>query len=669
MLGDSLAASRFFFGSSVFVALQGCGTPAQAFFSERRLLSSMHALQCETEIFCHIFDMYSIDTHQSFMQSCRFPIRSLVVKLLQSNEKYHSIFAAFESVPCQDSCNTTVGGSPLFPESCTISSVFRFRSLAIGSITKDLLTFSSMTTTDLLVQISQIPVESLPTVATHASEFFNAKLDGCLSKKCHTLKSVVPSTLEFLVRIEKVSIAGIKKAFNNCLNKAGHADKITSKIKELSDGDRMKHLLDTSCQAKIDWPALSVISADHVSGTQAAEHPSASNQSLTMHAGQASSPSVLSGSEEKSGPQDPGRIFTFADAIRDSQGRLSGSNLRKAPEERTSSDLFVVKGKQVSQGGRLNSASRIVFVLSNATASEKLEAFKSDIIEIFQARTYEAGVDATRSSETQRLHVKIACTWKNAMHSHSIRRLIHGTIAGRFKVDGNVKVFDLKATGTSWFHNQSQASSRWLQYSGLKGKAYTMPMQKLLDAIGNVVEDEEAQLLSCTTHADFRANAKSKQLLLANLLDVFRWRFLFSPAAVVTEPAQAPTVTESHPPVAASSSYSSDCAAPRSPCPELLDSEVAERTPTRRNLHCTFGTNPSGGAGPACNSQPGHCAASSSFSSWLWCSTDSFEVFLQAMWLNEREEWVGEAERNQLNRDPRLHPTLLGLRKRKSSSL
>ena len=525
---------------------------------------------------------------------------------------------------------------------------------------------------DLMVTVSQIPSEILPACKTCVSTFFNKRLDAYPSKKCFTLGAVRPTTLEFLVRIQTVNVKALRSSFRTLLNKTFpcHASGIVVTIKAVKDSP-LNISLDNSCQAKIDW-TLPVISADHASGTQAAGPPSESNQGRTV---QASSPSVLSDSGGCE-PQDPSRIFTFSASQKD-HDRLSGSTLQTAPEERTSSDLFVVKGKRGRDGGtgKLNSASRIVFVLSTAQASAKLEEFKNDLIEILQAKTYEAAVDATFSSDTQRLHVKIACTWKNAMHSHSIRRLIHGANAKRFEVDSNVRVFELKPGGRPWLHNQPIAGSdRWLHHSGVKGKAYSMPMRELLEAFGNVVKHEEAQLLSCTTHADFRANAESKQLLLANLLDVFQWRILVSPdaASVVNESAQPiaetgpstlscgePSNPNSEPPAPAS---------PASPRPGDVASDHDVTTPssTRRNLNFT----PMGGAAPACDSQPG-VQRVLSLSSWPWPSTDSVEVFLQVLrlWLNHREQRVGQAQSEQLNRDQQARPYPPPLRNRKAASL
>ena len=537
----------------------------------------------------------------------------------------HSTFAAFESVVYQDNGNTASGDCDALLESCAISSRFPFIPRAnIDPLLKS--EHPSMSTMDLNVRISNIPANQQQTIAQKVSDFFNVRLKDCKTGKCYTQISTL-ETHEFLVRINTVGIKNLRSTFKNNLDciAPGVSGTLTRNISSC-DSEEQKRLLDTSCQSKIDL-----------------------TESLRLPVISDSSTSELIGPSESGTQVSNITVPTTAakeDAIGDDRGRLSGSNLRsgKASEGIISNSLFVFTGNNARQAGDLNAATRILLVIKSSAELEsaKFEEIRSDIVRTIQAKTYEAAIDAT-NKDAQGLHVKIVCRWKNPMHSHTIRRLIRETIAKRVELS-KVMVFGLQVDaagnpGTLCFQRLSNEGSRWLQHSLVRGAAYQMPIQEFVVEMGKLVKDHEAQYLRCTTLSEYIADAKAKQLLLANIHDVFQWRFplCFSPTADVTrsepdpsivksaqdtssfhfeKPASqnATTALESHLP--APTSCALDCAVASIPNISSSQSARPERadlrtgTPQiRKSLNYQFdqvAQAPSGGgAGPACDSAAG----------------------------------------------------------------
>jgi hypothetical protein len=186
--------------------------------------------------------------------------------------------------------------------------------------------------------------------------------------------------------------------------------------------------------------------------------------------------------------------------------------------------IFSEQAGGVHANSRALSSTRITFALQflDLNSTRLLTEFKNDLSRDIQAMTYQAVIDVAIKPGSQLLQVKISCEWKTPIHAYSIRRTIKDSIAGRFHVD-TVRVFQMDSS--SIISHSDHNPSRWLQHSQPKGAAYTVPIENFVNALGKEVQAQEAMFLKCQTLAQFRDDARSKQVLLCNLHDALRWRF------------------------------------------------------------------------------------------------------------------------------------------------
>jgi hypothetical protein len=230
------------------------------------------------------------------------------------------------------------------------------------------------------------------------------------------------------------------------------------------------------------------------------------------------------------------------DASGDSQGRNSES------DDATLLPVLCFTGKRPTKGKQTlaYSSAKVICVLNlNASESDqdldaKLNSFRAELNREIQALSFEAVIDAELNRETFLLRVKIVCTWKTPRYAIAIRRSIWHIIETRLRLARKyftVKIWSIDAESLAKSHVQFPSGSRWLQHSPAKGSAYTMPIENFVLELGKEVRAQEAQYLKCETQAQFMADGKAKQVLLANLHDVLRWRFPHRPPVLDTDPS------------------------------------------------------------------------------------------------------------------------------------
>lgn len=348
---------------------------------------------------------------------------------------------------------------------------------------------------DVYVKLSASQGQSQPDFAETAA-FFNGRLSRFEKAKYHQLPTYSKDTFEFLVRINKCTIKSLKQTVKRSL--PGFDTVI---IKECDSN--LTRLLDTSCSMQIAVLTAIQNAPPVITGAVASGAP-APSQSL---------------------PDSGHQCLAQSDAGSKSQGCARENKPSSDDAGITTNRIKSIFSKQAG-GAYANeafSSAKIVFALqlSDCYAPENLTELKRDLTREIQAKTYQAVIDVATTTGKQLLKVNMACEWKNPMYTRAMRRTIESAVRNRFRIV-SVRFFQIDPSAIS---NSYHTGSRWLQHSLPKGAAYTMCMEDFIKAIGNEVKVQEALFLNCETLAQFREDAKAKQVLLCNLHDVLRWRF------------------------------------------------------------------------------------------------------------------------------------------------
>ena len=152
-------------------------------------------------------------------------------------------------------------------------------------------------------------------------------------------------------------------------------------------------------------------------------------------------------------------------------------------------------------------------------------SLRDRLVHGIQKLAYEGTIDVwlsqSDSSEPEILEVRIACVWKFQMYNHTVRRFLHNMINAKCTV--NVFGSDLNAVRDTYLKPPGPGGNRWLQYSGLRGTFYEMPLRDFVRVLGEIVRREEARFLSCESREEFSGDARSKQVLLYEICNVLEW--------------------------------------------------------------------------------------------------------------------------------------------------
>ena len=404
---------------------------------------------------------------------------------------------------------------------------------------------------DLFVQISGIPINDVSSITAEVDAFFKQKLRECSKGKWHKIATFQPTSLAFLVRINKVTLEHLKATLRRKILDKCKIDKKSVIVKKCPV--HLTELLNKSPYNQIpenaaDSPPVSTLSVGAAATSSIQNFGDGGGPGTETKLGKSSAPPSLvsSGSGQQQACIMANQLQAAAaargDASGDSQGRNSES------DDATLLPVLCFTGKRPTKGKQTlaYSSAKVICVLNlNASESDqdldaKLNSFRAELNREIQALSFEAVIDAELNRETFLLRVKIVCTWKTPRYAIAIRRSILHIIETRLRLARKyftVKIWSIDAESLAKSHVQFPSGSRWLQHSPAKGSAYTMPIENFVLELGKEVRAQEAQYLKCETQAQFIADGKAKQVLLANLHDVLRWRFPNQPPVLDLDPS------------------------------------------------------------------------------------------------------------------------------------
>jgi hypothetical protein len=404
---------------------------------------------------------------------------------------------------------------------------------------------------DLFVQISGIPINDVSSITAEVDAFFKQKLRECSKGKWHKIATFQPTSLAFLVRINKVTLEHLKATLRRIILDKCKIDKKSVIVKKCPV--HLTELLNKSPYNQIpenaaDSPPVSTLSVGAAATSSIQNFGDGGGPGTETKLGKSSAPPSLvsSGSGQQQACIMANQLQAAAaargDASGDSQGRNSES------DDATLLPVLCFTGKRPTKGKQTlaYSSAKVICVLNlNASESDqdldaKLNSFRAELNREIQALSFEAVIDAELNRETFLLRVKIVCTWKTPRYAIAIRRSILHIIETRLRLARKyftVKIWSIDAESLAKSHVQFPSGSRWLQHSPAKGSAYTMPIENFVLELGKEVRAQEAQYLKCETQAQFMADGKAKQVLLANLHDVLRWRFPNQPPVLDLDPS------------------------------------------------------------------------------------------------------------------------------------
>jgi hypothetical protein len=389
-------------------------------------------------------------------------------------------------------------------------------------------------TVDFFLQIRGMPDTKVSYITDTVDSFLEPRLRECRTGKWHKYKTVHQTTLEYLIRINKVTVEHLKRVVRTKLHPYIDPKGVTLKICK----EHQTELLNKSLYNQISKNAANSLPASTLSVAVAATSSIQNVQvgdggtpgTETKRAKSSLTPSLV---PSGLGPQQPCMLAAHwkaaaagGDVSVDSQGLRSRSESGEAVFP-----VLCFTGKRPCTGTSqaYSSSKTICHLQLNASVQDldaKVNSFRAELNREIQALSFEAVIDADFNCETFLLRVKIVCTWKFPRHSATIRRPIRDIIESRLLLPRNkytVKIF--AASPESPANCQLLSGSRWLQHSPAKGSAYTMPMENFVLELGKEVRAQEDKFLNCKTQAQFMTDAKAKQVLLNNLYDVLRWRF------------------------------------------------------------------------------------------------------------------------------------------------
>ena len=404
---------------------------------------------------------------------------------------------------------------------------------------------------DFSLQITNIPVNEVSNITAEVDAFFKPKLRECSKGKWHKIATFQPTSLAFLVRINKVTLEHLKATLRRKILDKCKIDKKSVIVKTCPD--HSTELLNKSPYNQIpenaaDSPPVSTLSVGAAATSSIQNFGDGGGPGTETKLGKSSAPPSLvsSGSGQQQACIMANQLQAAAaargDASGDSQGRNSES------DDATLLPVLCFTGKRPTKGKQTlaYSSAKVICVLNlNASESDqdldaKLNSFRAELNREIQALSFEAVIDAELNRETFLLRVKIVCTWKTPRYAIAIRRSILHIIETRLRLARKyftVKIWSIDAESLAKSHVQFPSGSRWLQHSPAKGSAYTMPIENFVLELGKEVRAQEAQYLKCETQAQFMADGKAKQVLLANLHDVLRWRFPNQPPVLDLDPS------------------------------------------------------------------------------------------------------------------------------------
>ena len=359
-----------------------------------------------------------------------------------------------------------------------------------------------MAAMDLHVSIKAQTDQSLPDLANAISTFFNQRLNQCETAKYHRLPTMSKDKFVFLVRIKVLSdIKEFRKTVRRNLPPL-----ITELAIRYCETHERKMLDDSRCVQIAVLTATPNAPPMIIGAVQVASGAPPPSQSLP--------PMVASNSGHQSLAQS---------VASGSKGQACTTEQMRSSDDAgipTNAIKSIFSEKAPGQI-RAFSSSRIVLQLSCPNLAQNLTEFKGKLTETIQAKTYQAGIHVAVTAGSQHLKVIMACEWKNPMYARAIRRTIESAMQAPLKI-ASLRCFEMDPSAIP---NFGCSGLTWLQHSQPKGAAYTMSMEDFIEAIGNEVQNQEAQFLNCETLVQFRDDAKAKQVLLSNIHDVLRWRF------------------------------------------------------------------------------------------------------------------------------------------------
>ena len=404
---------------------------------------------------------------------------------------------------------------------------------------------------DFFLQITNMPVNEVSNITAEVDAFFKPKLRECSKGKWHKIATFQPTSLAFLVRINKVTLEHLKATLRRKILDKCKIDKKSVIVKTCPD--HSTELLNKSPYNQLpenaaDSPPVSTLSVGAAATSSIQNFGDGGGPGTETKLGKSSAPPSLvsSGSGQQQACIMANQLQAAAaargDASGDSQGRNSES------DDATLLPVLCFTGKRPTKGKQTlaYSSAKVICVLNlNASESDqdldaKLNSFRAELNREIQALSFEAVIDAELNRETFLLRVKIVCTWKTPRYAIAIRRSIWHIIETRLRLARKyftVKIWSIDAESLAKSHVQFPSGSRWLQHSPAKGSAYTMPIENFVLELGKEVRAQEAQYLKCETQAQFIADGKAKQVLLANLHDVLRWRFPNQPPVLDLDPS------------------------------------------------------------------------------------------------------------------------------------
>ena len=399
---------------------------------------------------------------------------------------------------------------------------------------------------DVLLRIEFMPLEDVSTIRDTVNAIYKPRLQKCPTSKWVLMPSTLNCNLSYLMRFDNGTIENLKKELKSKLItkfKQVVGNPTTTAVIQCVDrvGDTNAHytkLLDESPHEQI--VELSAANPPPVRTQPVAALATTSIQNVQVsavpkYAIPRPPPSVSSGA----GPQEPLAGTCAAQSVADAGGDASkNSQGRNSEAAQASVFHFTRPGNTSHSKAFLNS--RIFFVLQLNSADHGLESkiadFKANLIHDIQAKSYEAFIDADLTAE--RLHIRIACSWKTPCHAITIKRIIDNAIRNRWSLEEKIRIFNLNTDPASLSNRNPPSGSRWLQHSQAKGAAYRMPMESFVLELGKEVRAHESHLLKCVTLAEVFAHAKANQVLLSNVHDVLRWKFPHQPPVLGSDPAR-----------------------------------------------------------------------------------------------------------------------------------
>lgn len=186
-------------------------------------------------------------------------------------------------------------------------------------------------------------------------------------------------------------------------------------------------------------------------------------------------------------------------------------------------------------------AHKITIFLRRSQAIVSSECLRDRLVHEIQKRAREGTIDVWLSSESSIAEVRISCVWKFPMYNHTVRRFLHSLIESECTL--RIRCSDRTGVRDTYLKPPGPGVDRWLQYSGLRGTFYELPLKEFVRVLRETVGREEARLLRCESMEELRDDARAKQVLLFEICNVLEWHTKNNtPVQPRSRQSQEPTV-------------------------------------------------------------------------------------------------------------------------------